>query len=93
MTQLRRISQTIFENSRRITRIQSFTHDAARVILARIELFPIEILGILPQLFSESTLGTIGHGPTSLDQLSKIGRVERQPFRPDKERGDHANDD
>src|SRR5450830_1062052 len=67
--------------------------DPARVVLARVERSPVDVLDVLAELVVNAALGLLEERLGALDQMSKLLRVLRQPLRADDEHGDDEQDE
>ena len=70
---------------------QGITNDAARVIAARIERAPVDIVELVTHLLAHPLLGAGGHIADALDESSESRRVFGQTFGTEQENGEHTN--
>lgn len=76
-----------------IVRHECLTDNPPRIVLARIQLPPVNILEVGPQAFLELFLGIRRQAPDMADQVGEFCRVLGQPGGTYDEQGDDQQDE
>src|SRR5674476_407321 len=72
---------------------ESLSNDAARVVLTRVVLLPVDVIEVRPHLLAQLFLGRVRHAPDLPDQLGELAGVLRHPVGADHEDGDEQEND